>query len=428
MKTRQKVSLTFLSLSCVCMLFNGCAKRSDDGKILKSNTITTASCFGSADFSSEDYNKLRRDFSNETKIEVIDSSSKADDKWKSEIRLSFEKGKQPDVMYFFTKTDVSDIIQKNQVVSIDEIRAVYPDYAMNISPESLYDLRESNDKTYAVPVMRFWEGLFCNEKLFEKYNVKPITDWNSLLEAIDIFNANGITPIASSFSDIPNYLLEHTIGAASGVKGHAANPKSIKELPESWTEGLNLLKELYDRKAFSKDCCDTQHQLAINLYNTQQAAMIIEGSWLQLNSDVEKVTRIAAMPSSKTLPIEQKVSISGVSCGWYITRQAWEDEAKRDNCIKYIKYMTSDKAISMLCRGGLPTTKNKIELTVDVRPKITSDAFQMLKNTKTDMPIDSRLSKGAWEYLIQKTPAIVKGEAKPSDVLKKVVEFNASKS
>lgn len=423
MKTEKIIAL-FLSATFVCMVFNGCQKKPSDKKYTKTTSITCATSFGSEDFSSNDYGKLRREFTSKNKIDVIDKSTKADDRWKSEIRIAFESGNQPDVMYFFGKTDVSSIIQKNQVVSIDEIRAVYPDYAANISPNAFYDMREPNEKTYAVPIMRFWEGLYCNEELFKKYDVKPITDWKSLLDAIDKFKANGITPIAASFSDVPNYLIEHSIASASGTKDFAVNPKTQAELPKSWENGLNLLKELYTRGAFSPESFTIQQHVAITSFNNEKAAMIFEGSWLELSPEMLKKARVVPMPASNYITQDQQMSISGIGSGWYISRDAWNDKTKRDACVKYVKHMSSDDAVSRLCRGNLPTTINEIDLVVDLSPQITTDAYNMLKSTKTDMPIDSRLSKGAWEYLIQKIPAILSSETTAGEVLKKIVELN----
>ncbi|MEG2813815.1 MAG: hypothetical protein RSA79_04355, partial [Oscillospiraceae bacterium] len=112
---------------------------------------------------------------------------------------------------------------------------------------------------------------------------------------------------------------------------------------------------------------------------------------------------------------------------WYVSRKAWNDPKKREAAVNFVKFMSSDNAISKLCRGNAPTSVKQVVIDRDQSPKITDDAFKMCANNKTDMPIDSRLNKAAWEYLIQKIPSIIQGEAKSVDVLNKVAKFNAEK-
>lgn len=421
---------SLLAVSCCAFSMSGCdvkSKKNTSETVSQSKaTIAVASSFGSSDDSAPEYIRLLEDFAKvNPKITVINDSAKADDHWKASVRGQFNAGKEPDVMFFYNSFDVRNIIEKEQVVSIKEIQEVYPDFAKNIDNKALEDIQEFNGKTYAVPIMRFWEGLFYNEAIFKENGIASITDWNSLEKAIKTLKAKGITPIAASFSDVPNYWIEHSILSAGGVKEHSVNPKKPSDVPKSWAEGLDTLHELYKMGAFSSECILTQQELAINQFNRGNAAMILEGSWINIAPSIMPDIRVTAMPAKSNVKREDKGVISGLTMGWYISRKAWNDPQKRDAVVKYVQFMSSDDAISKLCRGNSPTTEKEIVLQRDQSPKITEAAYSMCQENITEMPIDSRINKAAWEYLISKIPSILRGEAKSTDVLKKVAEHNS---
>lgn len=345
----------------------------------------------------------------------------ADDNWKSMIRSKFEAGQEPDVMFFFTAADADRIVANKQVVSIDEIRKEYNDFASNIKPEALKAVQEEDGKAYCVPIMGFWEGLYCNQELFEQYNVPMITDWNSLVYAIETFNANNVTPIAASLSDEPNYWFEHSILSASGIKKHSVNPKSPCEVPPEWIEGFNLLNKLYKMNAFQNDTFTTKHQLSVQLFNSGKAAMILDGSWMRVQNEMQGKVKVVPFPHLDKISKDNKGVIAGFSMGFYISTKAWEDPDKKDACVRFVEFMTSDESIAKLCTAGAPASN--IELPLDSLP-VTKQGFDLCNNNTLEMPIDSRLSKSAWEYLLLKIPFMIKGELDTKQILETMTEYN----
>lgn len=414
---KKLVALT-VAVCMTVLIFTGCASLEKP----KSVTISTATSFGMTDSSATSYNELLSEFRKaNTHITIDDRSVKADDHWKSAIRSSFTSHEEPDVMFFFTAADVENIIKDQQVVSIDTIREIYPDYASNIRGDAIASVTEFDGKAYCVPVKGFWEALFCNEELFDKYKIPMVTDWKSLMYAIESFSKFGVTPIAASFSDVPNYWIEHSILSVGGTEKHSINPNEDIDVPKEWEEALNMIKGLYQKNVFQKDSLDTQQELAISLYNSEKAAMILEGSWLSLSPEVEGKTKVVKFPSVNNVSKENDGIIGGFTMGFYISKKAWDDLDKRDACVKYVEYMTSNDGISKLCINGLPAAD--VEL-----PEGSSDVFKqgdaLLKEYQIQKPIDSRLSKSAWEYLTQNTTAVIRGDSSASDVLKKIKEYN----
>lgn len=384
--------------------------------------LSTTTSFGISTSNCGAYQILLKEFSEQyTNIHVVDNSMTADDNWKSLIRSKFEAGQEPDVMFFFTATDAEKIVSNKQVVSIDEIRKEYKDFASNIRPEAFEAVKEKDGKAYCVPIMEFWEGLYCNKELFEQYNVPMITDWDSLIYAIKTFNENGVTPIAASLSDEPNYWFEHSILSCSGIKKHSINPKSPSEVPAEWIEGFNLLNKLYKMNAFQDDTFTTKHQLSVQLFNSGMAAMILDGSWMRVQNDMQPKVKVVPFPYLDKINKDDKGVISGCSMGFYISTKAWKDPVKKEACVKFVEFMTSNESIIKLCTAGAPASN--VELPLDSLP-VTKEGFNLCNNNKSEMPIDSRLSKSAWEYLLLKIPFIIKGELDPKQILETMTEYN----
>lgn len=57
---------------------------------------------------------------------VRDGSATSNEGWKAKVLADFETGSEPDVLFFFTNADADPIINAGRVISIEDIREVYP--------------------------------------------------------------------------------------------------------------------------------------------------------------------------------------------------------------------------------------------------------------------------------------------------------------
>jgi len=408
----------------MCLLstqFTGCKKKKIENQPA---TIDVVTSFGSNDSVGSQYDLLLNEFETEyNHITLNDKSANANDQWKALVRTQFETNQEPDVFFFYNGVDVKKMITNKQLVSIKTIREEYPDYCLNISDKAIGAMKEFDGNTYAVPITGFWEGLFCNKELFEKYNVPEITDIGSLFKAVEMFNKNGVTPIAASFSDIPNYWIEHAI-LANGAKGHSANPKTLEEVPNEWFSGLGRLKGLYKSDAFQRDALVTRHDLSVKLFNEEKAAMLLEGSWVTIDPKIANKVKVSRFPSISGVQKDNQAIIAGYSMGFYITQKAWEDPAKRDACVKYVEYMTMDKSIPRITYLGMPATKNP---PTGSDSPILKQGDELYKQYQLALPIDNRLEKGAWEYLTSMIPGFLEDKVTLDEIMKVVVQKNAGK-
>jgi raffinose/stachyose/melibiose transport system substrate-binding protein len=385
-------------------------------------TIRTVGMFGGTDPSAAAYQQLIKDFQAKYPyITVNDESATADETWKARVTTDFSSDNDPDVVFYFTGADAKKLIDNKKVVDLDTIKAVYPDYAKDITDASMSFMKEADGKTYAVPVRGFWEGLFCNKDLFDQYNLELPTNWENLLKAVTTFKANGIIPIAASFSDVPHYWIEHLILSEGGIADHQINPKDT--YPASWETALGYFKTLYDMGAFPKDVNATANDITGNLFKDKRAAMQLDGSWFLGGVKDQVNTTVVPFPTTTTGKKDPSDIIAGFSTGFYISTKAWGDTAKQDAAARFVMFMTGKDAIGLLTKySGAPAA--------DVTPAADLTNLQKAglaitgKAKGADMPIDSRMSKEAWTYLISMIGQIATGKATPKDVLTQAVSLN----
>ncbi len=218
-------------------------------------TLKTVSTFAGTDAAAGAYVELLEAWGKETGNKVEDASATSDEAWKTGVLNDFAAGNEADVLFYFAKTaDSAPIL--NKVVPISEINAAYPDLDLMENAA----IAEADGTIYAIPVRAFWEGLFVNTDLFEKYGLELPTDWAKLEAAIAKFNEEGIVPIAVSFADVPHYIVEFAIIASGTPEEHKARPAAIDEVPDSWKEGMALLNKLQVHPGRLRQGCQRHHR------------------------------------------------------------------------------------------------------------------------------------------------------------------------
>ena len=165
---------------------------------------------------------------------VNDSSATADETMKARVIADFETGAEPDVLFYFNGNDSDPFVEAGKVVSIEEIRSVYPDYADNMKESMLEATASPADGVpYSVPFYGYWEGMFVNKEVCEAAGVEipgADTSWEEFLEICQTIKDAGYTPIAVSLAKEPHFPV-HAYGGA-GIPGRRDGPGV-----DRWSDG-----------------------------------------------------------------------------------------------------------------------------------------------------------------------------------------------
>ncbi|MGL4736058.1 MAG: ABC transporter substrate-binding protein [Cellulosilyticaceae bacterium] len=402
---------------------SGKTSEAEAAPVVEPVTLRTVSSFGGTDPSAPMYEAAIKSFQEANPhVTVEDQSAVADEPWKSMVQTDFAAGNEPDVIFYFTDVNSKTIVEQGKVVSIDEIRKVYPDYASNIYPAAIKGAAYTDGVTYGVPVRGYYEGIYCNKDLFEANGLDLPTDWGKLETAVKTFASKGITPIAAALGHIPHYWIEHFILAEGGVKDHSN--RNITEVRDTWVNGLTHFKEFGDMGAFPVDTAVAQHDIVTQTFADKKAAMFIDGSWALDKFDPETTT-IMPIPDAGKGKKDPTEIIAGFSQGFFITKKAWDDPAKRDAAVKFVEHMTTTPMVKefVVTAGGAAPAAD-IGPIKGLSPLSLQGTAMAGAAKSSDVAIDAWLAKPAWDYLTSKVPGIAAGKDDPAKVVDEVIKLN----
>ena len=372
-------------------------------------SLYTASCFAGSDPCAMEYIQLLRAFEEETGCRVLDDSRESSESWKKQILNDFAAGNEPDVLFFFA-AGADSVPLLPRVVPVDEINRAYP--GLNLREEEL--LREADGHVYAVPVRPYWEGLMINTELFERYGAPWPTTWERFLEAVRIFHAAGIVPLAVSLTDSPHYLAEMAVLCCATEEEQQARPATAEEVPASWREAMGLIRELAEMGAFPENANATDAATTTALFLEGKAAMQVDGSWFATSLSPEQMERTAVLPvPSRHGETENTPYIGGVSMGFYLTRRAWEHPATREPAVRLLDYLTNEENARQLSAIRLSG------VTLETAEKMTAPANRMLRPIQDDMNAAARET-----WLLECVSAVAEGTMTPEACWERVMALH----
>ena len=369
-------------------------------------TLHTISCFAGGNSAGDAYVSILRDFETATGYTVVDDSSTSNEAWKAGVLKHFAAGDEPDVLFFFAAGADSKLLL-NRLVPLAEINASYPDLSF---PQDDV-LKEADGQVYAIPLYSFWEGLYVNTDLFDRFGLDLPTDWEKLVRAIQVFRDNDIVPISVSLSDIPHYLAEFAMLACVPPEELALRPKTFEEVPASWFDAMNLIRELYQLGAFPEDAAFTTESVTTGMFVDGKSAMQFDGSWQVASFSAQRMDSIAVLPMPLRGGGQAECYPGGVSMGFFLTRKAWNSN-RRDAAVALLAALTSKESLEKLDNQQMAG-------------RLRSSWEQMTENRRMTQPLQDAMNQQAREtWLLECVPAVADGSMSAESCWQKVMELN----
>lgn len=343
-------------------------------------SLNVVTSYGGDDGNRKNFEAAVDAYEAETGNTVNDGSATSNEEWKAKVLTDFETGSEPDVLFFFTNADAEPFVSAGKVVSIEEIRAEYPDYATNMKDSMM--AVAADGKQYAVPSSGFWENMFVNKAVLDACGIAvpgPDYTWEQFLADCQTLLDNGYTPIACSLFEVPHYWFEFavmnngTLANQLEVPTVDAEGKLVDDaVAQKWIAALEDIKTLYELGYFPENTLTASDAETVAMFGDGDAAFLIDGSWkvgyfTENHADNLEDYVISYVPAKG----ERKASeaIGGISMGYFITRKAWEDPEKKEAAVKFVSALTSDEVMSTfvttevtaLVNGAKPAGLNLIQ-------------------------------------------------------------------
>lgn len=348
-------------------------------------TLNVVTSYGGDDGNRKNFEAAVASYEEATGNKVNDGSATSNEEWKAKVLTDFETGSEPDVLFFFTNADAEPIISAGKVVSIDEIRAEYPDYAGNMRSSMM--AVAADGKQYSVPSSGFWENMFVNKTVLDACGIAvpgPDYTWDQFLADCQTIKDEGYTPIACSLVEVPHYWFEFAVMNNGTVENQLDVPAAVEdEAGRKWVAALNDMKELYELGYFPSNTLTASDAETVEMFNQGEAAFLIDGSWkvgyFTENAENLGDFAISYVPAKGERSASE--AIGGISMGYFITRKAWDDPAKREAAVQFVSHLTSDEVLSTfvttevtaLVNGAKPSGLNELQQSAaDANASITA--------------------------------------------------------
>lgn len=420
-----------------CLLLTGCHQTGETAAPSSQETpvtITVVTSYGGDDGSRGSFEAAVAAYQDATGNRVLDNSASSNEDWKAKVLTDFMTGSEPDVLFYFTDADADPFINAGKVVSIEEIRQVYPDYATNMKQSMM--AVAADGLHYAVPSYGFWENLFVNKALLKECGVKlpgPDYTWDQFLLDCQAVKDKGHIPIACSLNEVPHYWFEFAVLNNGSIENHLQVPRVDEdghliddEVSQKWIAALEDIRYLYQAGFFPPNTLTASDAQTAALFGRGEAAFLIDGSWkvgFFTKNYPESLDNLAisCVPGKGQRPASD--AIGGISMGYFITRKAWEDPQKREAAVEFVFHMTSEQVLSTfvtteitaLMGGAAPTGLNSLQ---------QSAADTNASLTGVVSAVQDAISGEAKSELFASIPKVVTCQLSPAEALEAAMVLN----
>ncbi len=186
--------------------------------------------------------------------------------------------------------------------------------------------------------------------------------WDQFLKDCQAIKDKGYTPIACSLFEVPHYWFEFCVMNNGTLASQLDVPKAAGDAAgKKWAAALNDIKDLYEKGFFPVNTLTATDAETVQLFGDGEAAFLIDGSW-KVTHFVDNYLEHLEEFAISYVPAkgERKASeaIGGISMGYFITRKAWDNPAKRAAAVEFIMHMTSDEVMSSFVTTEVTALKN----------------------------------------------------------------------
>ena len=398
-------------------------------------TIDVTSTFAGEDSNAANFREGIAAWEAATGNTVNDASVISDEAFKARIATDFETGAEPDVLFYFTGADANAFIQANKVVSLEEIRKEYPEYASNMDDTKLVPSLVDN-KLYTVSANGYWEGLYVNTKVLKDCKIAvPGSDytWDQFMADCAVIKEKGYAPVAAALSSVPHYWWEYSVfNNEKTLTDHPVIPDTM-EAAATWISGMEDIKAMYEAGCFPKNTLSATDDEIFQLFMEDRAAFLLDGSWkvgaiinacsaipdAPATLDTAKldnftVTYVPAKGARKATDL-----IGGYSMGYYITRKAWENPDKRAAAVSFVESMTTDEMVFKFAQNGIGPPKEAPKADEATMNSLQIKALDMVAGaTSWTLAVQDLFQSESRALVFDGIPQIVTGDKSAAAVVK----------
>lgn len=291
----------------------------------------------------------------------------AGDEMLTKIKVDMAANNLPDAwMYWGSMADIGEYMKAGVLADVDDYFALSKQTKRSDYPEAMFDSFRYNGKVYGIPTESYVGVWFCNKELFDQYGLKLPETYEDMLAAAEVFNANGIVPLAmgSKAGNPAHFFMSELFYQYEGAADYFSALTNDYQLDNpNFRKVIELISDMRDNNIFPHDTmANGDWGPSFALYDEGKAAMIYTMTWQlkALSSETEAKTVQINAPRMPGATVDPATYVSSNSTyGIVFNAKSFADPAKQEALVALGDLFTSDEWVSeMFYRTGTPNAKN----------------------------------------------------------------------
>ena len=298
-------------------------------------TLRTFTPFADVDFAAQGYMDMITSWEQETGNVVEDYSGAMDEMWMDNLRSMLADG-AVDVVVL----PVGSGLSVQELVTVGELAS-----SSDCGAKKFSSMKEADGSLLLAPVRLYWEALYVNTDVLERYGLGVPATFEELLAACAVLAQSGVQPIANALCEWNEIVLDCAAlaGAPAEQYGQQASLDGAKDVMET----------LVRVGAFGSDPWNMTDADAESRFLSGEAAMRFDADGLAQLVDEARLDSVVVirMPAKDG---QNRTEVVGTPAfGVAVTRACWQDSARSEAAASFLIRLLNEQSVVTPVGGAL---------------------------------------------------------------------------
>ncbi len=301
--------------------------------------------------------------------------------YKMKLKTAMAANEAPDLIYGWGAGFMEPFVEAGKLLPLD-------DYLSDETLDTMYQgastYAQFDGSTYALPYSMWYAVFYCNTELFEQYDVKVPDTYEELLEAVEVFRANGVGPIGVGAKDRWTSMFYHNVLALRTAGADAVNAtlagNGSYDTPEM-LDAATKLDELVKAEAFIDGAMGLGYDDFVAMFKQGDVPMMLQGTWLAGELEMDEYPIKGKAVARKFPVLSGGASDSEYLGGSIDVYMANSNTPHKEEVVRALEFIATEMSRRGYEAGtGLPVYEADFdESSVD---RVTKEALEMVKDAE----------------------------------------------
>ncbi|MFV2198364.1 ABC transporter substrate-binding protein [Nocardiopsis sp. LOL_012] len=312
------------------------------------------------------------------------------DNYEERLRTAMGSSEQPDVFFNWGAGSIEPYVEQDMLMSLDGLMEQDPDFAASFIP-SVLESGQVDGVQYGIPLRGTQPViLFYNEAVFEEAGAEPPQTWQDVLDLVDTFTEEGVTPFALAGADpwTEQMWLQYLVDRIGGpeVFGRIDDGDMAGWRDPAVLEAAEMVRDLVERGAFGDAYASVSYTEggASTLLSEGRAAMHLMGSW-EYSTHLDQAPAFAESDLGYTafppLPGGEgdPANVVGNPTNYFSVSA---DTAHPEQALQFLRETAREEYVAdMVANGEVPTTVDAEQAVADSpNPEFAAYQYEMVRD------------------------------------------------